>query len=195
MSVSSQRFLHEIACVPKRHVLLFAEHCIALLLIKRQRLEIKGIEVGVMAAAPPGLALRFGEQAAAIALAAQAFLDPERGNMQPAPAGVAVQPADHAALLITQEKRQRQPIRGSALRCVIAIQPLPQNLQIGLSGRVRQRDRSLPIPFSNKQQEDGACDWDRNYIYPPYIMFSYKPEFQWVKVRLRENRSIARRIM
>src|SRR5260221_14778182 len=75
----------------------FREDLVTEVSIEIRRLEGEGVEPDTGAAAPGGVAFARRDEIAPESLAAQALVDPEGGDVEPAAEGVAVEAAQDAA--------------------------------------------------------------------------------------------------
>ncbi len=86
--------------MPRRHIGQLAKYLVALLLVEGEGLEAGGFQMVVGDALALGVLLHGAEQAAAPAILADAFVDPEPVDVQPAPLDVGDDAAVDLALLI-----------------------------------------------------------------------------------------------
>lgn len=86
--------------MPRRHIGQLAKDFVTLLLVEGEGLKTGGFQMVVADALALGVLLHGAEQAAAPAIAADAFVDPEPVDMQPAPLDVGDDAAVYLALFI-----------------------------------------------------------------------------------------------
>ena len=90
----------EVTDMPRRHIGQLAIDFVTLLLIEGEGLKTGGFQMVVADALALGVLLHGAEQAAAPAIAADAFVDPEPVDVQPAPLDVGDDAAMYLALFI-----------------------------------------------------------------------------------------------
>ena len=95
--------------MPRRHIGQLAKDFVTLLLIEGESLKTGSFKMVVADALAMGVLLHGAEQAAAPAIAADAFVDPEPVDVQPAPLDVGNDAAVYLALFIFDKSRRWVP--------------------------------------------------------------------------------------
>lgn len=110
----------EVTDMPRRHIGQLAKDLVTLLLIEGEGLKTGGFQVVVGDALALGVLLHGAEQAGAPAVAADAFVDPEPVDVQPAPLDVGDDAAVNLALFILDKAGDPLAQMGAGVILVVA---------------------------------------------------------------------------
>lgn len=106
--------------MPRRHIGQLPKDYVTLLLVEREGLKTGGFQVVVADALALGVLLHGAKQAAAPAITADAFIDPEPVDMQPAPLDVGDDAAVYLALFILDKACDPLAQMGTGVILVVA---------------------------------------------------------------------------
>ncbi len=107
----------------RRKVRQFAIHLVRTAPVELGCLETERVQIGVGGAARPCLLLREGQEAMAIALAAEILADEQQVDVEPAPVRLADQAARNGLVRGVQRKQIRCPWLPPACRMLYAWMP------------------------------------------------------------------------
>jgi hypothetical protein len=113
-----------------------AKEDIALLLVERKGLEIKGVEIGRVTPADGRLALGVGEKPSAPPMTARLLGDPKDLDIKPIPAGLAVQTANDLASVVAEQQDEGFAVVGTGVLGIVSGEDLTDRLGGGGGDRV-----------------------------------------------------------
>src|SRR4030088_2874636 len=100
-----------ILSVTRRIAVERTEQGVAELLVEGARLILERVEIRADTSARPRMCLRRLHERGALTGATMCLVDPQPGDVQPAPADVAQQPTNHVASVVAQEDLHRLFVR------------------------------------------------------------------------------------